>query len=233
MPLIYNGVDVDDFALPGTAQAAQWREEMRGRWGVPAQAPVIGMVGRLNAKGQDALLAVLPRLKARFSDLRLVFVGPDGLPGDHQRLLLAAQVLGLAASVVLPGLEDNIPAAMAAFDVLAHLPTDELFGLALAEAMAAGLPTVATAIGGCAEVVRANETGLLVPPGDAAALTAALSLLLARRRPARTPRGRGAAPGRGGLLAGPPDRPTGGVLPPALRRAPRGPRMSQPPPSLS
>ena len=62
--------------------------------------------------------------------------------------------------------------------MLVHLPTDEAFGLALAEGMAAGLPTVATDIGGCREVVRDGSTGFLVPPGNAEALLAALSTLL-------------------------------------------------------
>ncbi len=65
-----------------------------------------------------------------------------------------------------------------AFDILVHLPRDEAFGLALAEAMAAGLPTVATRIGGCREVVRDGVSGLLVPPGEPEALTNALLSLL-------------------------------------------------------
>ena len=71
-----------------------------------------------------------------------------------------------------------MPALLPALDMLVHLPRDEAFGLALAEAMAAGLPTVATDIGGCREVVRDGVTGLLVPPGDAPALTEALERLL-------------------------------------------------------
>ena len=73
---------------------------------------------------------------------------------------------------------EDVPAAMAGFDILAHLPSDESFGLALAEAMAAGLPTVATDIGGCREVVQDGVTGLLVPLADAQALAEALERLL-------------------------------------------------------
>ena len=71
-----------------------------------------------------------------------------------------------------------MPTLLPAFDILVHLPRDEAFGLSLAEAMAAGLPTVATRIGGCREIVRDGLTGLLVPPSDPLALTAALLPLL-------------------------------------------------------
>ena len=77
----------------------------------------------------------------------------------------------------LPPRED-VPVLLPALDLLVHLPRDESFGLALAEAMAAGLPTVATNIGGCREVVRDGLTGLLVPPGDAPALTEAVEWFL-------------------------------------------------------
>jgi glycosyltransferase involved in cell wall biosynthesis len=76
------------------------------------------------------------------------------------------------------GPREDVPLLLPALDALVHLPRDESFGLTLAEAMAAGLPTVTTNIGGCREIVRDCVTGLLVPPGDASALTEALEWLL-------------------------------------------------------
>ena len=110
--------------------------------------------------------------------------------------------------LILTGPREDIPAALAAFDVLAHLPRDESFGLALVEAMAAGLPTVATDIGGCREVVRHDVTGLLTPPGDSAALTRALSrFAVGSGAAASDGRGRRAESAEEGFLAVPPDGP--------------------------
>jgi len=169
--LLPNGVDAAAFAAAdGAAQ--------RRAWGVPADALVIGMMGRLNAKGQARLLTVAPEILAAFPDIWLVLAGPEGEAGDRRRLMDQAKALDIGERVVLPGMIEDVPATMAGFDLLAHLPTDESFGLALAEAMAAGLPTVATDIGGCREVVQDGVTGTLVPPDDARALASALTRLL-------------------------------------------------------
>ena len=75
-------------------------------------------------------------------------------------------------------MRNDIPAVLSAFDILAHFPASESFGLALAEAMAAGLPAIATNVGGCSELVRQNETGLLIPLGDSKSMLAAFDQLL-------------------------------------------------------
>ena len=108
----------------------------------------------------------------------IVLIGSEGEEGEQARLTHQAEATGLAGRLHFAGPRDDIPALLPALDVLVHLPRDESFGLALAEAMAAGLPTVATSIGGCREVVRDGLTGLLVPPGDAPALIEALECLL-------------------------------------------------------
>ena len=144
------------------------------------------MVGRLDAKGQAFLLETAPALMARFSDLpvRVHRRGRRGrrtaaAPGDGGRRRFWGQARFHRAV-------RGHPRPLPAFDVLAHLPTDEAFGLALLEAMAAGLPTVATDIGGCREVVRDGVTGVLVRPGDTAALREAVSDLLSRPEQCRT-----------------------------------------------
>lgn len=183
-----NGVETDAFAAPGDTRWAGWRQEQRQAWGICEQETVIGMVGRLDAKGQAMLLAAAPCLSGGMTPPRFVFVGSDGCPGEEGRLRAQANAAGIGDRVLFVGETEQIPQALAAFDILVHLPTDESFGLALAEAMAAGLPTVATDIGGCREVVRAGVTGSVTAPGDTAALTAALLPLLdpfmgpARRR---------------------------------------------------
>lgn len=176
--LIYNGVDLNDFAAPDSPDARAQRRQARQDWGVLGDALVLGMIGRLDAKGQGGLLAVAPALAHLHPTLQLVLIGSEGQPGDQARLAAQAEALGLAGRLRFTGPREDVPALLPALDALVHLPRDESFGLALAEAMAAGLPTVATDIGGCREVVRAGVTGLLVPPGDAPALTEALVWLL-------------------------------------------------------
>jgi len=110
--------------------------------------------------------------------LHFVLIGSEGQPGDQARLMVQAEASGLVRHLHFTGPREDVPTLLPALDILVHLPRDESFGLALAEAMAAGLPAVATNIGGCREVVRDGVTGLLVPPSDSLALTKALEWLL-------------------------------------------------------
>ncbi len=176
--LIPNGVKMDRFALPGSPGAARQRETMRQSLELPQEAVVLGMVGRLDAKGQRQLFEVLPALLPLCPNLWVVLVGSEGKPGEEAQLTAQAQAGGFKYRVLFTGPRLDIPTLLPAFDLLVHLPTDEAFGLALAEAMAAGLPTVATAIGGCREVVRDGITGRLVTPGDPILLLEALTWLL-------------------------------------------------------
>jgi glycosyltransferase involved in cell wall biosynthesis len=92
--------------------------------------------------------------------------------------------LALQASVVLTGFRRDVPEVMAALDVLV-LPSvkSEATSQVIPQALAVGVPVVATRVGGIPEIVRDGQTGLLVPPADAPALAAAILVLL--RDPAR------------------------------------------------
>lgn len=177
--LIHNSVRLDQFAVPGSSEALEQRRQARREWAISEDAVVLGMIGRLDAKGQSSLLDILPALTARHPSLRLVLIGSEGRPEEQSRLTAQAAAGGMAGRLRFTGPREDIPALLPALDVLVHLPRDEAFGLALVEAMASGLPTVATGIGGCREVVRDGITGTLVPPGEASALTEALLWMLA------------------------------------------------------
>jgi len=174
--LIPNGIALSQFARPGSPEAHSQRQAARHAWGIPAGAVVVGMVGRLDAKGQAAGLEAVAALEN--PNIWCVFLGSEGEPGALADLEARAARTGWSEQMVLTGPSTNIPALLPGLDLLLHLPADEAFGLALAEAMAAGLPTLATDIGGCREVIRAGDTGLLVSLGDADALKRALSELL-------------------------------------------------------
>jgi glycosyltransferase involved in cell wall biosynthesis len=165
--LLYNGVDFSRFAEPGSPRAAELRAHYREKWGVPTDSLVIGMLGRLNHKGQDQMLAAFPSLLEREPNLVLVLVGPEGINGYAAKLQSDAKRLGVGDKVVIPGpAYDDAPLLMSAFDVLAHLPTDEAFGLALVEAGAAKVPVVTANAGGCVEVVQDGVNGYVVDPSS-------------------------------------------------------------------
>ena len=175
--LIPNGIDLDKFAPLGSFEAVHRRTSSRQSLSIPEDALVLGMIGRLDAKGQRQLLQVVPDLLRTIPDLWVVLIGSEGKVGEQAALTALSQKGNFEDRLIFTGARTDIPELLPAFDILVHLPKDEAFGLALAEAMAAGLPTVATAVGGCREVVWDGITGHLVPLGDREALITALSLL--------------------------------------------------------
>ena len=176
--LIYNGIDFQKYHYPDSESYRHHRTETRLQWKISSEALVLGMIGRLDAKGQADLLSAAPALLRAYPSIHFVFIGSEGEAGTATNLVQLAKRGGFEGHLLLTGPRDDIPALLPALDILVHLPKDEAFGLALAEAMASGLPTIATKIGGCREVVQDGVTGLLVPLGDQSELSAALSALL-------------------------------------------------------
>jgi L-malate glycosyltransferase len=142
----------------------------------PNPVPVIGAVGRfIPAKHYPGLLQAVAELRRRGRELELCLVG-DGPEMASIRSMI--QQLGLSAVVRLPGLVTDIGRWYRRFDIYASSSIREGQPLALLEAMAYGLPVVATDVGASAETVRHGVGGLIVPPGDAAALADSLDALL-------------------------------------------------------
>lgn len=164
------GNDLTPFA--DTPERSRAAAEARRRYGTP----LVVFVGRLvSYKGLDVLLRAMPGLPAR---LLVVGSGPE-----EARLRGLAAQLGLGGHVVFTGRVDaaELPGLAAAADVgvLPSVTRAEAFGLSMVEMMACGVPMVCTEVGtGTSFVNRHEETGLVVPPGDAAALAAALRRLL-------------------------------------------------------
>ncbi len=139
---------------------------------------VIGTVGRAEEqKGHVFLLEAFAQLRQRpdGQHLKLLLVG-DGrlLP----KLKEAAVSLGISEAVHFPGNITNLADVYRAFDLFAMPSLWEGLSLAMLEAMAAGLPVVATDVGGARDVLGDNQRGLLVPPHDAAALESAIGKLI-------------------------------------------------------
>lgn len=173
--IIPNGVDLARFApAPAAARAAA---RHRAALGLDPADPLLLVPGRLEAqKGHAVLLAAMPQLRSAYPRLHAVFAGSGAL---EPALRAQAAALGLAPVVHFPGHQNDMAAWLAAADVVILPSWFEGLPLAAIEALAAARPLVATAVDGTVEVVRHEQTGLLVAPGDAPALAAAVVRLLA------------------------------------------------------
>jgi len=135
----------------------------------------IGCVSRLNReKGVDILIEAFARVHKQAPEAELVLVG-DGV--ERTALGKQAAGLGVAEHVQFLGTRDDVPALLATFDVFVLPSRTEGLPMALLEAMAAGLPIVATAVGGVPQAIRHRETGLLVPAEKPEALAESLMSL--------------------------------------------------------
>jgi glycosyltransferase involved in cell wall biosynthesis len=174
---IPNGVDTDLFRPDGIA-----RHSTRQTLGIPQDAQVLCCVGRLEReKGIHLAIEAFQRLRTRYPRLWLLIAG-DGV----EREALAAQASKDPEIKLLGHLShQKLPSILAASDIFV-MPTlrDEAFPMTAVEALASGLPIVASRIGGLPSAISQGETGLLVPTGDLPALQLALAELLSE--PERT-----------------------------------------------
>jgi glycosyltransferase involved in cell wall biosynthesis len=190
--VIPNGIDVGRFGPePATRRAV--RAELR----VPEDAWVVGTVGRLASEKNQVLLvrALAPVLGER---ARLVLVGDGPEEPAIRRAIAEARA---EPWVHLTGARADVPRYLRALDVFALPSLTEGLPLVILEAMATGLPVVASDVGGLPDVVAHGVTGFLVPPGDADALRETLAALAAQPARARElgSRGRSVAVARHSL----------------------------------
>jgi glycosyltransferase involved in cell wall biosynthesis len=166
---VLNGIDLRRFAgVDG--------RPVRAQLGFAPDDVLIGGVGRLQCfKGFEYLIRALPPVFAAFPCARLILCGTGPI---EARLRGECGHAGIADRVHFLGFRKDIPQVMAALDVFVQPSLREGLSIALIEAAAAGLPSVACTITGNAEIVRHGQTGILVPPADPAALEAALLSLL-------------------------------------------------------
>ena len=169
--VIQTGLDAARFTSRGR------RAAVRARLGLGPDALAVGAVGRVSIeKGHEHLLEAVRRLAPRHPGLVAVL---GGTGPDVERLKQRATALGIADRLVMPGYVADATEILEALDI-AVLPSvlAEGFPTASMEAQAAGLPIVASDIGGTRETLVVGETGFLCPPGDAEALAASLAPLL-------------------------------------------------------
>ncbi len=141
--------------------------------------PVVGTVAVFRTqKRLDRWLEAAAAVRQSVPDVHFLLVGDGPVRPELERL---AGSLGISDRVHFAGLTDDVPPYLAAMDI--YLMSSEFEGLPLAllEAMAAGLPVAATAVGGIPEVIDSDAAGMLVEPGDVAGLAAATVRLLEDR----------------------------------------------------
>ena len=168
--LIYNGVDLDRY--DHQEPCCTLREE----YGMEPNSPIVGVVGRLELeKGHPTLLEAWPLVLRECPEAYMLIVGEGSrLDALHE----IAGAMKILHRVVFTGRRDDIPAVTAAFDVAVLPSYREAQGLTILEAMAMSRPVVASNVGGIPEMILDGVTGLLVPPQDPPALSAAIVRLL-------------------------------------------------------
>jgi len=172
--VVPNGIDTERFRPLPEARAG-----LRAAWGIAPEAPLIGLVARLDPmKGHGLFLEAAAVALGRRPELRFVCVG-RGAEAPLQDLRDKASALGIAGRIVWAGPRHDMPEVLSALDL--HTSASlfgEGFSNAVGESMAAGVPNVVTDVGDSASIV--GETGLVVPPANAAALATAWLALLDR-----------------------------------------------------
>jgi glycosyltransferase involved in cell wall biosynthesis len=166
--VVHNGIDVDRFDRSTTASGSD----------LPM---IVGTVGHLAPiKGHDVFLRAAALISQRRRDVRFVIVGEDKSPQKESRKSLEQLIaeLNLGGIVEMPGWRDDMPAVLSSLTLFVSAARSEPFGLAIVEAMAAGLPVIAAASEGALEIIEDGTDGRLVPTDDPEALAQAITHLL-------------------------------------------------------
>ncbi len=153
--------------------------EFRRRFNLPADAPLVGIVGRLvPIKNHSLFLQAAQRVRQTLPDAHFVIVGDGEL---RETLVAQAQSLSLAEAVTFTGFLRDLCPVYSDLDLLVISSDNEGTPVSIIEALAAGVPAVATAVGGVPDLLDGGRLGTLVPPGDAEALAQAILAALADR----------------------------------------------------
>lgn len=172
--VIYNGTDLAPYRQVHLREAD--RSRLRKEWDIPEEAFLFGTVARfVPVKGLPILLDAYAQLAAEHEHAPYLVLVGDG----PERALLEekVQAYGLQSRVRFAGFRQDIPACLHACDAFVHSSLYEGLGYTIIEAMASEIPVVASHVGGVKEFVFDEQTGLVVPPGDASALCKAMERL--------------------------------------------------------
>jgi len=175
----YPPVDTDVFR-PATAAEI---DATRAHLGVPPSAPLVGTVANVNPqKGIAAFIRMAQRVRTEIPSAQFVVVGDLAASQRRYVKLMQAEVVerGLGNSFTWLGSRSDVPRLVAAFDVkvIASVPQSEGTTTTAGEAMACGIPVVATDVGAVSEVVIHDETGFIVAANDEVAMSERVTALI-------------------------------------------------------
>ena len=165
--VVHNGIDTDRFARSHIPRSDS--------------TIIIGTVGHLAPiKGQDVFVRAAALVSTRRPEVQFVIIGEDKSPEMSYRRSLENLIaeLGVSEIVTMKGWRDDMPAVLSSLTLFVSAARSEPFGLAIVEAMAAGLPVVAAASEGALEIIEDGLSGKLVPVDDPEALAQTINDLL-------------------------------------------------------
>lgn len=169
--VVYNGI------TPMTKKIGENEiSAFKSEYGIEGKDIVIGTVGSFNEqKDTKTLIQAVAKMIKKWPNIKLVLVGKGHL---RRKLEHLAKRLKIEDRVIFTGVLTNVLPALKSFDIFVLPSLSEAFGITLLEAMKAGVPIIATKVGGIPEIIRHNHNGILVEPRDAKGLAAAIMRLL-------------------------------------------------------
>jgi glycosyltransferase involved in cell wall biosynthesis len=171
MRVVYNGIATTRF------DGVDARASVRHEFGIPEDAFLAGMVANLIPyKGHTEVVSAASEVIREHPGAHFLFAGRDD--GIGTRLKEQAASLGISERIILAGIRSDIPELMSAMDLLVCASHEEGFSNVLLEAMACGLPIVATRVGGNPEAVEDGVTGILVDPRAPAQISRAIGQIV-------------------------------------------------------
>jgi glycosyltransferase involved in cell wall biosynthesis len=170
--VLYNSIDIDEI---------QRGRSIRDSLGLSVDDIVIGTIGQVShGKGVDVLLQAARMLSPRWDRVRLVFIGPErrGQARFADDMMKLAEEPDLAGRVQFLGSRSDVPDLLASMDVFVLPTRAEALPIVILEAMAAGVPVVASRVGGIPEMITSSDTGWLVDPITPEAFATAIAEVL-------------------------------------------------------
>jgi glycosyltransferase involved in cell wall biosynthesis len=169
--LIRNGIDLEKFSCSQTG-----RQRIRREFGITEDQLLVGTVARFSfQKGHEFTIAAIPAILQSCPQSRFLLVG-DG--PEREKIQQRIQEMNLSPYVTITGERQDIPDLLSALDLFLLTSIFEGLPLSILEAMAAGVPVVATSVNGTPEAVAEGLTGILIPPQDSPAVAQAVISLL-------------------------------------------------------
>ena len=177
--VIYNGMNLERFA----SLTPELRAGQRAEWGIADNETLIGLIANLRpVKNIEGLIRAASELTKEFSHLRFIVVGE----GPHRdKLQTMINSAGISERFHLVGSYNDVIPCLSAFDISVLCSKAEGFSNSLIEYMAAGLPVVASDVGGNSEAIQHNQTGLIYNPTNPTSLTQSLKQLIENKEQAK------------------------------------------------